>query len=220
MVLSGGNVKRTLRGMGSAASTFYTIGQKNCRGIQNRHQFIPQGQPRPQERHSRKAGVELQKSASPDRVGTGAGGPVTHPFRQSRSTPVRGVPIEWNDLPRRKIIEGKVLGSSRATCVQSSVTASVKAPAIRERISKLELTTTGLDALVLFEVGSSSAQVSCVKCHLRPGRIGEYQEINIGWALDGGQGLVVPVVRSCDQRSVQEIASPWNANSRHTLRVH
>ena len=154
-----------------------------------------------------KAGVELQKSASPDRVGSGSRQAGDTSFQAVAVTPVRGVPIEWNDLPRRKIIEGKVLGNSRATCVQSSVTASVKAPAIRERISKLELTTTGLDALVLFEVGRLLLRYPMLNAIYDAGRIGSYQEINVGWALDGGKGLVVPVVKSCDRKSVREIAA-------------
>jgi pyruvate/2-oxoglutarate dehydrogenase complex dihydrolipoamide acyltransferase (E2) component len=125
----------------------------------------------------------------------------------SVAAPVRGVPIEWSDLPRRKLIEGKVLGGGKAACVQSSVTASVRGPAIRMRVKKLALSTVGFDALILFEVARLLRKFPALNAVYDRGRIGEYQQVNIGWALDGGQGLVVPVVKSCDQKGVQEIAA-------------
>jgi pyruvate/2-oxoglutarate dehydrogenase complex dihydrolipoamide acyltransferase (E2) component len=154
-----------------------------------------------------KAGVEFQKATPTDRAGSERRQAGDVPLQAVAVTPVRGVPIEWNDLPRTKIIEGKVLRNSRATCVQSSVTASVKAPAIRERINTLELTTTGLDALILFEVGRLLLRYPMLNAIYDAGRVGSYQEINVGWALDGGKGLIVPVVRSCDRKSVREIAA-------------
>jgi pyruvate dehydrogenase E2 component (dihydrolipoamide acetyltransferase) len=37
------------------------------------------------------------------------------------------------------------------------------------------------------------------------GRMGQYGGVNIGWALDGGEGLVVPVVPSADEKTPREI---------------
>ena len=100
--------------------------------------------------------------------------------------------LTWSDLPIRKIVEGKILAAAKATCIQSSVTTSVRIPAIRMRVEKLELSSVGFDALILFEVARLLRKFPVLNAVCDRGRIGEYQEINIGWALDGGQGLLVP----------------------------
>jgi len=126
---------------------------------------------------------------------------------QSENTPVVGVPVDWIDLPRRKILEGRILGMGQAACIQSSVTLMCRAAKLRARVDKLGLSAVGLNALIIFEVARLLRKYPMFNALFDRGRIGQYREVNIGWAIDGGQGLVVPVIKHADQKSLHEIAS-------------
>ncbi len=126
---------------------------------------------------------------------------------QSENAPVAGVPVEWVDLARRKVLEGRILRIGRAACIQSSVTLICRAPKLRARVDKLGLSTAGPNALIIFEVARLLHKYPMFNALYDRGRMGRYREVNIGWAIDGGQGLVVPVIKHADQKSLREIAS-------------
>jgi pyruvate/2-oxoglutarate dehydrogenase complex dihydrolipoamide acyltransferase (E2) component len=121
------------------------------------------------------------------------------------NAPVAGVGVEWTDLPRRKIFEAKVLGQGQARTVQSQVTSSVRAPRLRARLERLGLTSLGLGALTIFEAARLLRKYPEFNALHDRGRIGVYKDVNIGWAIDGGQGLMVPVIPQADQKTPQEI---------------
>ncbi len=122
--------------------------------------------------------------------------------------PVAGVAVTWSDLPRRKTFEAKVLSQGQARTVQSQVTTSVHAPRLRARLQRLGLTELGLGALTIFEAARLLRKYPEFNGIHDRGRMGLYQDVNIGWAVDsgaGGQGLMVPVVSQADQKTAQEI---------------
>jgi pyruvate/2-oxoglutarate dehydrogenase complex dihydrolipoamide acyltransferase (E2) component len=121
------------------------------------------------------------------------------------NAPVTGVAVVWTDLPRRKIFEAKVLGQGQARTVQSQVTSSVRAPRLRARLERLGLTSLGLGALVIFEAARLLRKYPEFNAVHDRGRIGVYGEVNVGWAIDGGQGLMVPVISKVDEKTAQEI---------------
>jgi pyruvate/2-oxoglutarate dehydrogenase complex dihydrolipoamide acyltransferase (E2) component len=121
------------------------------------------------------------------------------------NAPVAGVAVVWTDLPRRKIFEAKVLGQGQARTVQSQVTSSVRAPRLRARLERLGLTSVGLGALVIFEAARLLRKYPEFNAVHDRGRMGAYSDVNVGWAIDGGQGLMVPVIPKADEKTVQEI---------------
>jgi len=121
------------------------------------------------------------------------------------NAPVAGVAVAWADLPRRKIFEAKVLGQGQARTVQSQVTSSVRAPRLRARLERLGLTSLGLGALTIFEAARLLRKYPELNAVHDRGRIGTYSDVNIGWAIDGGQGLMVPVIPQADSKTAQEI---------------
>jgi pyruvate/2-oxoglutarate dehydrogenase complex dihydrolipoamide acyltransferase (E2) component len=123
----------------------------------------------------------------------------------AENAPVAGVAIEWSELPRKKIFEGRVLGQGHAKTIQSSVTCSVRIHKLRGQLQSLGLTSIGLSALVIFETARLLRKYPVFNAVHDRGRMGQYGSINIGWALDGGEGLVVPVVASADEKTPQEI---------------
>jgi len=118
-----------------------------------------------------------------------------------------GVPVRWADLPRRKLLESRILRAGQAASIQSSVTSTCRAGRLLARMQKLGLATAGLQPIVIFETGRLLKQYEELNAIHQQGRIGQYQQINIGWALDGGYGLVVPVIERADERDIHEIAA-------------
>ena len=140
--------------------------------------------------------------AAPDVKAAGAKAAAPEPVE---NTPVAGVAVVWTDLPRRKIFEAKVLGQGQARTVQSQVTSSVRAPRLRARLERQGLTSVGLGALVIFEAARLLRKYPEFNAVHDRGRMGAYDDVNVGWAIDGGQGLMVPVVPKADEKTVQEI---------------
>jgi pyruvate/2-oxoglutarate dehydrogenase complex dihydrolipoamide acyltransferase (E2) component len=121
------------------------------------------------------------------------------------NAPVVGVAVTWTDLPRRKIFEAKILSQGHARTVQSQVTSSVRAPRLRARLERLGLTSIGLSALVIFEAARLLRKYPEFNAVHDRGRMGAYGDVNVGWAIDGGQGLMVPVIPKADEKTAQEI---------------
>jgi pyruvate dehydrogenase E2 component (dihydrolipoamide acetyltransferase) len=129
--------------------------------------------------------------------------------REGNAAPaaVPGVPLEWKDMPRRKSVEAKVLGLGRDRSIQSSVTAACRAPGLRARMERLGFGAVGSTALIVYETARLLRKYPAFNAVHDAGRVGEYGKVNIGWAVDGGLGLVVPVIPDADQKTVPEIAA-------------
>ena len=157
----------------------------------------------------RKAGkAPLEETPAPPPAKEAAA--VREPVRERtpvKNLPVSGVPIEWTDLPRRKIVEGGILAAGQANAVLSSVTTTCRSPQLRARAEKLGLSSLSFNALILLEVSRLLRKYPVFNAVYDRQRIGQYRQINVGWAIDGGQKLVVPVVPLTDQKGVAEIAA-------------
>ncbi len=138
---------------------------------------------------------------SPDRTPVSRQ-PASEPVENA---PVPGVEVSWSDLPRRKTFEARVLSQGQARTIQSQVTSSVRAPRLRNRLERLGLTSIGLGALTIFEAARLLRKYPEFNAIHDRGRIGMYADVNVGWAVDGGQGLMVPVVPQADQKTPQQI---------------
>jgi pyruvate/2-oxoglutarate dehydrogenase complex dihydrolipoamide acyltransferase (E2) component len=134
------------------------------------------------------------------------------PVPKQRAAPAASAPVisgavDWSDLPRRKIIEGGVLAAAQSEAVSSFVSAICRAPMLRSRVDKLGFPAVGLNALIIFETGRLLRKYPVFNAVCDRQRIGIYRDVNIGWAIDEGGRLVVPVVRNADQKSLAEIAA-------------
>jgi len=118
----------------------------------------------------------------------------------------RSVPARWSDLPRRKIVESGILRRGQAASIQSSVSCTCKAKQLYTRIEKLGIAA-GLQTVVIFEAARLLKKYPEFNAACERGRIGQYEHINVGWALDGGHGLVVPVIENADEKSITEIGA-------------
>lgn len=121
-------------------------------------------------------------------------------LRASGKTPcdqTRSVAVEWAELPRRKLLERKILQRAREATVQSSVTSACRLPPVGQW---------SIQALIIFEGARLLRKYPEFNAVFDAGRVGRYKEVNVGWALDGGLGLVVPVIREADRKTLQEVA--------------
>jgi pyruvate/2-oxoglutarate dehydrogenase complex dihydrolipoamide acyltransferase (E2) component len=125
---------------------------------------------------------------------------------QECSPGVPGIPLNWINLPRRKIFERKVLTRGRSNTIQSSVSCTCHASRLGAHAEWLGLPTTGFTAIIVFEVARLLNKYSVFNATYDNERMGVYSEINIGWAIDGGNGLVTPVIRQADKKGIREIA--------------
>jgi pyruvate/2-oxoglutarate dehydrogenase complex dihydrolipoamide acyltransferase (E2) component len=153
----------------------------------------------------RRAGLQVEEPIAP-RARQAVGERVSQ-TQVPRPTAAVGVPVEWKNLARKKVIEGKILEAGQSTTVQSAVTRRVKAPLLRARVRELHQSEVAFDALILFEASRILLQFPQFNALHDAGRIGEYRQININWAIDSGSNLVAPVVKLCDQKSFGEIVA-------------
>jgi hypothetical protein len=128
-----------------------------------------------------------------------------------RSAPAIGVPVAWKELPRRKVFEGRMLRQGAAGTIRSSVTASVNIRHLRFKLTRLWKTGLGITALVVFESSRLLLNFKEFNALFDRGRVGTYEQINIGWAIDGGNGLMVPVIANAESKSPIEMVAQMTA---------
>jgi len=126
-------------------------------------------------------------------------GKLTPEVPESAEFAARGVPVRWEDLPRHKLIEGRILQRGRQLAVQSSVTSIFRTEAVSSGL--------GLQSLIVYEAARLLHKYPKFNAVHDRGRIGLYERVNVGWALDAGQGLVVPVIPDSDRKTLPEISS-------------
>ncbi len=130
------------------------------------------------------------------------------PTVESAPSTSGGVPVTWSELPRRKILEGRLLRDGLSQSVRSSVTVNCRIGGLRTRMDEnLGVAGVGLDALLLFELSRLLKKFAVFNSVYERRRIGHYQCVNIGWAIDGGQRLVVPVIHNADTQDLRAIAT-------------
>jgi pyruvate dehydrogenase E2 component (dihydrolipoamide acetyltransferase) len=117
---------------------------------------------------------------------------------------LNGVRIEWQALSKRKAAEASALQRGLQAAVRSSVTLPHPIAELRAAIAA-EDSGGSVTALIIFEVGRLLRKHPLFNAVYSAGRLGLYPEVNIGWALDDGEGLAVPVIRNADRKSLTEI---------------
>jgi pyruvate/2-oxoglutarate dehydrogenase complex dihydrolipoamide acyltransferase (E2) component len=123
------------------------------------------------------------------------------------NAPVAGVPLEWIELPRRKMIESRILAAGQAASIPSSVTSTCHAAKLLDRTDDPKRSPLHATALILFESARLLRKYPMFNAVFDRGRAAQYQEINVGWAIDGGEGLVVPVIKQAEKKGLAEITA-------------
>jgi pyruvate/2-oxoglutarate dehydrogenase complex dihydrolipoamide acyltransferase (E2) component len=138
-------------------------------------------------------------------------------------TPAAGVPFRREILSRSKQTEIRYLASGYHNTLPSVVTIAVPTRGLRAAAAQYAHASGSITAIMLFEVGRLLRHYPLFNAFYAHGAAHLYEAVNIGFALDAGHGLKVPVIRQADTKSLPEIASEMQAMLRryldHTLRV-
>lgn len=122
---------------------------------------------------------------------------------EAKPSPVlKGVPLRWERLPKRKFAEGRLLDEGRSASVSCSIALDFPFAEFR---AKIQRSGGSPSAALIIEVARLLKKYPVFNAVYHDGEVGFYEEINIGWAIDDGAGLVVPVVAGADLKTLDEI---------------
>lgn len=125
--------------------------------------------------------------------------------QQAQTGAVPGVRVDWCELPRRKLVEARLLGGGRQNTVQSQVSCCVSLQRLRAKFDGMGCPEVGFGALIAFELARLLRKFPEFNAVYSHGQVGKYSDVNIGWALDSGKGLMVPVIMQADLKGYREI---------------
>jgi pyruvate dehydrogenase E2 component (dihydrolipoamide acetyltransferase) len=125
-----------------------------------------------------------------------------------------GKDIEWLEPTPFQGATGRRMLESVQEATQFALTVSVdmaNALAVRASLMDPVIAETGqrlsITAILVRTVGAALAQQRRANASFAEGKIAVYPQVNIGVAMGTGVGLVVPVIRDADQKSLIQIAS-------------
>ncbi|HUF74569.1 MAG TPA: 2-oxo acid dehydrogenase subunit E2 [Gammaproteobacteria bacterium] len=130
--------------------------------------------------------------------------PVEAPAAESGT--VLALPGRRQALSPSKRTERRYIGASYRNSLQSSVTVCVPTRGLK---AALEHATIGgnTTALIIYETARLLRKYPLFNACHDDGHAYLYSDINIGFAVDAGGGLKVPVVREADTKSLEEITA-------------
>jgi len=169
--------------------------------------FMGQGLVRAQEVLQRLEGHELRTASPPDTELTGPADAAARP----EPVAALGVPVHTVPLSRQKLTERRYLASSFANTLPSMVTVAVPTRGLRAAAAQSPRFSGSVTALILFEVARLLHKYPVLNAFYARGAMHVYEEVNIGFAVDAGHGLKVPVIHRADTKSLQDIASEMQA---------
>jgi pyruvate/2-oxoglutarate dehydrogenase complex dihydrolipoamide acyltransferase (E2) component len=140
---------------------------------------------------------ETARSAAPP-AGAGQTGPAA-------AAPPAGVPFRTEPLSRAKQTEIRHLHSAHQNTLPSCVTVAVPTRGLRAAAEQ-HLGGGNATAILLFETARLLRRYPLFNAFYAGGAANVYEEVNVGFAVDAGHGLKVPVIRTADKKALPEIA--------------
>ena len=108
-------------------------------------------------------------------------------------------------LPKRKRSEAANLGAGMGNAVASSVSVTCFTRGLRG-ILDAKLGDGNASAVFIYEVSRLLRKYPALNATYRDNTMLQYEQVNIGFAMDDGRGLKVAVLPQCDEMPLQEIA--------------
>jgi hypothetical protein len=117
-----------------------------------------------------------------------------------------GVTTRSERLPRSKRTEAKYLRSGRDTTLASVVTVGCPTRGFREAAGRHPAIAGNPTAVIVFEAARLLRKYPAFNAFHADGEIRYYEQVNLGFAVDAGRGLKVPVIKNADRKGIAEIA--------------
>ena len=123
-------------------------------------------------------------------------------------SPIRGaagVPIRSEPMSRTKRLEAKLLAWSSQVALRSSVTTTLVTTRPNPTRHTSPDAAERLAAATIFECGRLLKKFPAVNAYCDGENFQFYERVNVGYALDAGSGLKVPVFRDADSKSIDDL---------------
>jgi pyruvate/2-oxoglutarate dehydrogenase complex dihydrolipoamide acyltransferase (E2) component len=133
---------------------------------------------------------------------------TTAPAAPPREGPVAasGVATRAEALPRAKKVEGKYLRAGAAGTLASVVTVACPTRGLRESLARREAVGGNATALIVAEAARLLRKYPAFNAYHDDGTAHYYESVNVGFAIDAGRGLKVPVIRDADRKGIAAVA--------------
>ena len=133
----------------------------------------------------------------------------TSPAPPARPRPVAatGVKTRSEQLPRAKRTEARYLRSGFEMTLPSVVTVTCPTRGFHEAAGRRSSIAGNATAIIVFEAARLLRKYPAFNAYHDAGAVHYYEDVNVGFAVDAGRGLKVPVLREADAKSITEIAS-------------
>ncbi len=138
------------------------------------------------------AAPDLPRRAAPE---TAAPGPIA----------ATGVPVRIEELPRLKRVEIKYLASGSAFTLASVVTVPCPVAGLRAAVDQSPALGGNAAPVIVYEAARLLKKYPVFNAYYAQGRAHYYEQVNVGFAVDGGQGLKVPVIAQADTKGLPDI---------------
>lgn len=135
--------------------------------------------------------------------------PTSTPAPAPPTSPVAatGVPVRAERLSRAKRTEARYLRSGFETTLASVVAVACPTRGLRAAAAHFPAIEGNAAALIVFEAARLLKIYPALNAYHADGTAHYYDEVNIGFAVDAGRGLKVPVIHQADAKGIAEIAS-------------
>jgi pyruvate/2-oxoglutarate dehydrogenase complex dihydrolipoamide acyltransferase (E2) component len=117
-----------------------------------------------------------------------------------------GVPVRSERLSRAKRTEARYLRLGAESTLTSVVTVACPTRGLREAVRRFPALGGNATALIVFEVARLLRSNPALNGYHHEGTAYFYDDINIGFAVDAGRGLKVPVIHHADRKTAATIA--------------
>ena len=121
------------------------------------------------------------------------------------ASPLPTQPYQEIALSRNKRREGETLLAGGNNAVQSTVSVTCFTRGLKRTLERQN--GAGTSALILYEVSRLLRKYPVFNSTYRDGKRLQYEQVNVGYAMDDGRGLNVGVVHGCDTLSLVEITT-------------
>jgi pyruvate/2-oxoglutarate dehydrogenase complex dihydrolipoamide acyltransferase (E2) component len=120
--------------------------------------------------------------------------------------PAAGVPVRREALSRLKVMEAKLLAAGNSNALASSVTVACPTRGLRRLVGNDPALRGNATALIVLETARLLRQFPMFNGYCHEEQVCYYEKVNVGFAVDAGQGLKVPVVHDTDTKPAAAIA--------------
>lgn len=135
----------------------------------------------------------------------GGASPESPSVAATRLRTLTSITVPYREVPLSKMknLEGRMLASARANSVQSAVSVICFTRGLRHMVEN-ELPGVDVSAMIVYEVSRLLRKYPTLNATYHEGVMRQYLDVNVGYAMDDGRGLKVPVLHNCDALPLPE----------------